>query len=213
VVVRDPRDVFMSFWNHYSQYTDAQVAALAAPGGGVAPMPRCPDDIHALWPRWIGEGWFPWQSEGWPHSGNLAHTASWWRFRHLPNIRLVHYADLLADLPGEIAGIARFLGIALTPDRLAAVAAAVRFDALRRDAAAAGPMPAERAAAVWHGGLDTFFFRGTNGRWRDVLGADELALCDAALARCLTPACAAYVTGGRAAWTQPAGVAGVGARA
>jgi aryl sulfotransferase len=207
VVVRDPRDVFMSFWNHYSQYTDAQIALLNGPGLEGPPMPRCPDDIHALWPRWIGEGWFPWESDGWPHSGNLCHTATWWRFRHLPNIRFVHYADLLADLPGEIAGVAAFLGIDLPPARRAEIAAAVTFDALRRDSANAGPMPADRAAAIWHDGLDTFFFKGTNDRWRDVLTPAELALCDQALARCVPPDCAAYLLGGRAAWTAPARVA------
>jgi aryl sulfotransferase len=207
VVVRDARDVFMSFWNHYSQYTDAQVAALNGPDLQGAPMPRCPDDIHALWPLWIGRGWFPWESDGWPHSGNLYHTASWWRFRHLPNIRFVHYADLLSDLPGEIGRIAAFLGIPLDPARRAAIAAAVSFDAIRRDPAAAAPMPAERAGQIWRNGLDTFFFMGTNGRWRDVLTPAELDLYEAATARCLPPDCAAYLEHGRAAWTEPARVA------
>jgi aryl sulfotransferase len=199
VVVRDPRDVFMSFWNHYSQYTDAQVAALSGPDVDGPPMPRCPDDIHALWPLWIGRGWFPWESDGWPHSGNLYHTASWWRFRHLPNVAFVHYADLLADLPGEVARVAGFLGIDLDPERRDAIADAVRFDALRRDAAAAAPMPDERADRIWRDGLGTFFFKGTNGRWRDVLTAEELALYEAAKARCLPPDCAAYLEAGRAA--------------
>ena len=203
VVVRDPRDVFMSFWNHYSQYTDEQVAAINGPGLEGAPMPRCPDDIHALWALWISRGWFPWESDGWPHSGNLYHTASWWRFRHLPNIRFVHYADLLADLPGELARIAGFLGIALDAERRTAIAAAVSFEAIREDAAAAAPMPEERARAIWRHGLDTFFFKGTNGRWRDVLTPAELRLYAAAKARCLTPDCAAYLEGGRAAWTSP----------
>lgn len=202
VVVRDPRDVFMSFWNHYSGYTAAQVARVNRPGLQAAPMPRCPPDIHALWPRWISEGWFPWQSEGWPHSGNLYHTASWWRFRHLPNICFVHYADLLADLPGEIARIAGFVGIPADAARCAEVAEAVTFHRLRRDPDA-GPLPAERMAAVWRDGLDTFFFRGTNGRWRDVLTPAELALYEAAKARCLAPDCAAYLEHGRAAWTEP----------
>ncbi|HVH04329.1 MAG TPA: sulfotransferase domain-containing protein [Amaricoccus sp.] len=202
VVVRDPRDVFMSFWNHYSGYTGAQVARVNGPGLQAAPMPPCPADIHALWPRWIGEGWFPWQSEGWPHSGNLYHTASWWRFRHLPNIRFVHYADLLADPPGEIARIADFVGIPADAARCAAIADAVSFDTLRRDPDA-GPLPAERMRAVWRDGLDTFFFRGTNGRWRDVLTPAELTLYEAAKTRCLAPDCAAYLEHGRAAWTEP----------
>ena len=57
VVVRDPRDVFMSFWNHYSSMTDAYLGGMGA--SGMTPMPRCPADIHALWPLWIGVGGSP----------------------------------------------------------------------------------------------------------------------------------------------------------
>jgi aryl sulfotransferase len=201
VVARDPRDVFMSFWNHYSQYTDDYYTLANGPGLEGDPLPRCPEDIHALWALWIGRGWFPWESEGWPHSGNLYHTASWWRFRHLPNILFVHFADLLADLPGEIARVADFLGIELDAARRAAIADAVTFAAMRSDAAAAAPMPEQRADWVWRRGLATFFHKGTNGRWRGVLTEAELAHYEAAKARCLTPECAAYLERGRAAWT------------
>lgn len=199
VVVRDPRDVFMSFWNHYSEMTDAYHARAIDAGLAGPPLPRCPADIHALWPLWIGRGWFPWESDGWPHSGNLYHAASWWRFRQLDNILFVHFADLLADLPAELDRIAGFLGIPLPAARRAAIAAAVSFDALRRDRAAAGPMPEDRAATVWRDGLGTFFFKGTNGRWRDVLTGPELELYEAAKARCLPPDCAAFLERGRAA--------------
>ena len=46
VVGRDTRDVFMSLWNHYRNYTDEMYAATSAgdPPGG--PLPRCPDDLR-----------------------------------------------------------------------------------------------------------------------------------------------------------------------
>ena len=207
IVVRDPRDVFMSFWNHYSQMTDAYFARANGPGLVGPPVPRCPEDIHDLWARWITEGWFPWESEGWPHSGNLYHTASWWRFRQLENVLFVHFADLLADLPAEIARVAGFLDVPLTEGRLVEAARALTFDAVRRDSAAAAPMPQESAEFVWKDGLGTFFFRGTNGRWRGVLTEDELALYALAKQRCLSPEAAAYLEGGRAAWAPPVAVA------
>jgi aryl sulfotransferase len=80
----------------------------------------------------------------------------------------------------------------------------VSFEAVRRDAVAAAPMPEEGARSVWKNGLDTFFFKGTNGRWRDVLTPHELAMYERAKARCLEPACAAWLEAGRAAWTAPA---------
>ena len=47
VVGRDPRDVFMSLWNHYSSYTDAAYAEFDdAPGPFGPAMPRCPDDVR-----------------------------------------------------------------------------------------------------------------------------------------------------------------------
>lgn len=203
VVTRDPRDVFMSFWNHYSEMTDAYFETINGPGLDGEPLPRCPKDIHELWALWITRGWFPWESEGWPHSGNLYHTMSWWRARDLPNVHFVHFADLLDDLPGEIARISAFLGTALSDARRREIAGAVSFKAIRRDPSAAAPMPEARAAAVWRQGLGTFFYKGTNGRWRDVLTASELALYEAAKARCLSPTCAAYLEAGRAAWTPP----------
>jgi len=37
-----------------------------------------------------------------------------------------------------------------------------------------------QAKMILRGGSDSFFYKGTNGRWRDVLGAEELRLYDAA---------------------------------
>jgi aryl sulfotransferase len=45
------------------------------------------------------------------------------------------------------------------------------------------------------GGADTFLYKGTNGRWRDVLTPEELAAYDAAVAKWLTPECAQWLTG------------------
>ncbi|MEZ4619859.1 MAG: sulfotransferase domain-containing protein [Caldilineaceae bacterium] len=200
VVGRDARDVFMSFWNHYANYTDATYARLNDPQGLVGdPLPRCPENIHELWQLWINRGWFAWESEGYPASGNMAHTQSWWNFRHLENILFIHFNDLLQDLPGEIRHIADYLAIALTDEELNTVAQAVSFAATKQNAATMAPMPAAAVQMTWKAGLDTFFFKGTNGRWRSVLTPAELAMCEAAKARVLTPDCARWLEEGRAA--------------
>ena len=46
---------------------------------------------------------------------------------------------------------------------------------------------------IWHGGADTFFFQGTNGRWRAVLSAEELAQYDEKATNMLTPECRAWL--------------------
>ncbi len=200
VCVRDARDVFMSLWNHMSLMSVAAVEAMNGSAARVGdPLPLIGKDIHAFWDGWINRGWFPWESEGYPHSGNMSHTQSWWNFRHLPNILFVHFADLLRDPNAEIAEVARFLGIGLTDAEAGDIAAATTFAALRGNTAKSGPMSEAGADFTWPEGLKTFFHKGTNGRWRDVLTAGELAMYEAAKARVLTPDCADYCERGRAA--------------
>ena len=85
-------------------------------------MPRCPEDIHEYWHTWITQGWFDWTSDGYPTAPTLHHAQTWWNFRHLDNILLVHYGDMLADLEGEVRRIADFLGIAISSEGIAEVA-------------------------------------------------------------------------------------------
>ena len=59
---------------------------------------------------------------------------------------------------------------------------------------------------IFEGGIDRFLFKGTNGRWRDVLTDDDLALYDKAAAT-LDPALRHWLEGGR-----HAGRAGLGRR-
>ncbi len=91
--------------------------------------------------------------------------------RNLPNVLLVHFADLEADMPGEIARIAEFLGIAVGPDRWPAVLEHCSFEYMKRNAARSAPL----GRIFWDGGAETFIHKGTNGRWREVLSAEESA--------------------------------------
>ncbi|MGL4235031.1 sulfotransferase domain-containing protein [Tabrizicola sp.] len=200
VCVRDARDVFMSLWNHLSQMSPAVIEMInASPARVGEPMPGVGADIHAFWAGWINRGWFPWETEGYPHSANMGHTQSWWNFRHLPNILFVHFADLLADPAAEVRRVAGHLGITLSDRAVAGIVEATTFTALRENGAKTGPMPVEGANQVWPEGLKTFFHKGTNGRWREVLTPEELEMYEAAKLRVLTPDCAAYTELGRKA--------------
>jgi aryl sulfotransferase len=53
-------------------------------------------------------------------------------------------------------------------------------------------------ARWFEGGSDRFFFKGTNGRWRDVLTAEDLALYETAVAR-LEPGLRRWLEAGRLA--------------
>ncbi len=96
---------------------------------------------------------------------------SWCAERARSNILLVHYANLKSDLAGEVRRIAAFLEIECTPDFLHRIAEAADFDAMRRDGARLLP----NTGMTFEGGAGRFLFRGTNVRWRDLLGPDELA--------------------------------------
>ena len=194
VVGRDPRDVFMSFWNHYSNYSDEFfVLANDMPDRVGPPLMRCPDGIRELWDMWINKGWFEWETEGYPHWSNLRHVQTWWNDRELTNILFVHYNDLLTDLSGEIRRIAVYLEIECAPDLLSAIAELVTFKSMKRDAEVLDP----NAKDFFNGGANTFINKGTNGRWRDILTADDIAMYDKAVARELTGDCHLWLEKGR----------------
>jgi aryl sulfotransferase len=203
VVGRDPRDVFMSLWNHHANYTQAGWELFISyfndtPGGVGQHRPTRPEDIHTFWREWIGQGWFAWESEGYPYWGNLHHTRTWWDYRHLPNILFVHYTDLSSNLAGEVKRIANFLGIPLAEERLPALMQALSLDNMREEQARVHSANPDRPS-IWKDGARTFFFKGTNGRWKEVLSAEELDMYEQKVSQVLTPDCRAWLEEGRVA--------------
>lgn len=200
VMGRDPRDVFMSFWNHYANYTDATYEGFNhIPGRVGPPLPRCPADLHVAWHNWLTRGWFEWESEGYPFWGNMHHTQTWWNYCHLANIHFVHYNDLLRELPNEIRRVADFLGISISDQAVATMLPDLSLEAMRRHGEYTLPAP----AFVWKEGPQTFFFKGTNGRWQGVLTDEQLAMYEEKAARVLTPECRAWLEQGRTVFEPP----------
>jgi aryl sulfotransferase len=198
MVGRDARDVFMSFWNHYRNFTPGAYDFInTLPDRVGPPLPVCPEDIHEVWRDWIGRGWFDWESEGYPFWGNLHHVQSWWNYRHLDNILFVHYNDLKADLSKQVKSIAAFLDIEVPEAALPGLLENLSLEAMRNEAARNQP----GMSRIWTEGARTFFFKGTNGRWREVLTPEEMALYDKKAAEALTPECRVWLEGGQAALT------------
>ncbi|MCC3256500.1 sulfotransferase domain-containing protein, partial [Xanthomonas campestris] len=142
---------------------DAQ-ARLHANGGKsgklrVVPPPSLPRDAYvAHWLEYDGAPFWPlWEN-----------VRSWWERGEDANVLLLHYADLLDDLPGQIRLIAAFLGIPISSDRWDAIVAHCRFDYMRQHAARYVP----QGAGLWREGGKAFFNQGQIGRWRKVLPAD-----------------------------------------
>ncbi len=185
-IARDTRDVFMSLWNHYKGMKDEMFLLLnMLPGRVGNELPHPPDDIHAFWQNWITRGSFEWENDGWPYWSHLANVLSWWNYRHLPNIQLFHYSDMLEDTEREIRRMAAFLEIDVPVHAWAGIVKAVSFTEMKRQ----GELYAPGGGQFWKGGAQTFLHKGTNDRWRDVLSNQELALYDAACERVLTVEC------------------------
>lgn len=194
MVGRDPRDVFMSLLNHWGGHTPEAYEMLnGAPGRVGDEFPRFDDDVHALWRQWITRGWFPWETDGYPYWSLLHHAKTWWEFRHLPNIELVHYSDLRADLEGEMRKLAAYLEIDVPDELWPRVVHACEFETVKANPEkVVDPM----YDVIFERGGDTFINKGTNGRWRDVLDEDELELYRQAMERTLPPDCARWLEQG-----------------
>ena len=192
-VTRDGRDVFMSLWNHHSKLTPEFNALMnAIPGRVGEELPLPPEDIHEFWRHWVGRSLFDNEVGGWPYWSHLSNVQSWWDFRHVPNIRLVHYNDLLADTETELRGIAQFLDIEVAESAWPGIVDAVSF----RQMKARGELYTPGGGMFWQGGVDTFMNKGTNGRWAGVLSDAELEQYEAACEQALTPDCREWLAHG-----------------
>ncbi len=184
-VARDGRDAFMSLCNHMEHFRDEVRESMNAEAPeGVPQLPAWDGDVHAFFARWLGEEtplFFP-------------HVATFWAKRARPNLLLVHYNDLKADLAGEMHRVADFIGADVPGACWQEVVARCTFERMREGEARIGAVD-----MLFKGGLKTFVFKGMNGRWRDVLTADEVAAYERHVAERLTPECAAWLQHGRRA--------------
>ena len=120
------------------------------------------------------------------------HNRTWWSIRHQPNVLLIHYNQLKADLPGSIRAIAAFLDINLPPDRLELITSHCIFAYMKANAASMAP----RGGASWQGGAQTFINKGQNGRWRDTLSPTDIAAYEDSALKELGPDCARWLSDG-----------------
>jgi aryl sulfotransferase len=201
-VARDTRDVFMSLFNHYHSHTDGAYEMFASddPEGG--PLPRCPDDPREFWRSWITRGAFRWEDDGWPYWSHHYHASSYWEHRNLPNLLIVHYNDLTADLGGEMRRVAHYLDIDVDERDWPDLVEAARFDAMKREAIADDDAGTSMAPHIWKEGAASFFYKGTSGRWRDVLTDEDLELYEVAVER-LDPELRAWLERGTAGAGSP----------
>jgi aryl sulfotransferase len=183
---RDGRDVLWSLYNHHATANDLWYAAMNDTPGRVGPPIERPDiDIRRYYRTWLSEDGHPF----WPFWENLA---SWWAVKDLPNVKLIHFNDLKADLPAEMAELAAFLDIDVPPDRWTAILEHCSFDYMKANADRVSPL----GGAIFAGGGASFINKGLNGRWRGVLSEAESTAYKEMAKEKLGRECAAWLNHG-----------------
>ncbi|MBA2920058.1 sulfotransferase domain-containing protein [Sphingomonas sp. MAH-20] len=158
-IVRDGRDVAWSLHNHLYYGTDEFYRLINDTPGRVGPaLERPPADIRRFFLDWL-------ERDGYPLWSFWENIRTWWNIRHLPNVMLLHFADLKADPAGKIRELAEFLDIAVADDAWPRILEHCSFDYMKRNADKSAPL----GGMLWEGGAGRFINKGTNGRWRDVL--------------------------------------------
>ena len=188
-VGRDGRDVLFSFYNHHCQANDLWYQVLNDTPGRVGPPIDRPDpDIRRYFRTWL-------ERDGYPIWSFWENVASWWAARDLPNVMLVHFNALKADLPGEMRRIAAFLDVEVPAAKWPAILDHCSFDFMKAHADQVAPL----GGVIFEGGGKSFINKGVNGRWRDVLSAEESAAYERMALEKLGPDCARWLETGEGA--------------
>lgn len=177
---RDARDVAWSLHHHTRGITPTVRTIEAAQG---MQFPEADPDIRRHYHDFLDGRAQPWPF--WPH------VQSWWNIRNLPNVLLLHFAALTADMPAGIRRIAAFLEIAIDEQRFDRIVANCSLEHMRK-IAENDPL----LNFAFQKGAKTFFNKGTSGRWKDVLSVEEIAKCDTIAAMHLTRDCAHWLKTG-----------------
>ncbi|WP_040492696.1 sulfotransferase domain-containing protein [Ilumatobacter nonamiensis] len=167
VVARHPLDAAVSLYHQSNNLDRERIARLTG-----NPSPATPRHLPPL-SEWLLD-WTESDVEAADDldsfNGVFHHLTDAWNRKDDPNVVLVHYADLLHDLPGEMRRLAIELGIEITDVSIDALARAATLDAMRSHADEVAPDPAGVL-------LDRsrFFRTGGSGAGTDALSPAGLA--------------------------------------
>jgi aryl sulfotransferase len=163
VVARHPLDAAISYYHQRGN-----IAMIHAGRGGGPPAASSPPEPPHDWLLgWIEDDALP-QVRRHSLAGVLWHLSDAWSRRNEPNVTLVHYEDLSADLEGEMRGLAGRLGITVPEAVWPGLVKAATFDQMRAGANQITPLKRMKDPSA-------FFRKGTSGSGRSLLSGAELA--------------------------------------
>jgi hypothetical protein len=110
----------------------------------------------------------------------MRHLGSFWAVRDRPNVVLLRYEDLLADLEGEMRYLSRCLGIEVPETAWRQLVEAATFEQMKASAAEIAP---ETDLGFWKQ-TASFFHHGTSQQWRRILADADLPRYVSKVHRC-----------------------------
>lgn len=136
VVARHPLDAAVSLYHQGDNLDRERLAELTG-----APLPASParrPSLEAWLSAWIGRVADPVEQLD-SLDGVMHHLGDAWARRDAPNVVLVHFDDLRADLEGEMRRLAHRLQLAQPEAVMAELVAAASFEAMRERAVELAP--------------------------------------------------------------------------
>ncbi|RRR97561.1 sulfotransferase domain-containing protein [Glycomyces terrestris] len=169
VAARHPLDAAVSLYHQGNNLDHDRIRALVG-----APRPEPGSKPKPPWPlaQWLA-GWI--RREAGPRDdldalpGVMHHLGDAWNRRDQPNLLLVHYADLAADLEREMRRIADWLEIEVDPERWPELVKAATFADMKSKADRFAPDPSGVMKS-----REAFFRRGGSGAAAEVLSEADL---------------------------------------
>ena len=171
-VGRDPRDVALSWDNHlasmdFGNFLTARIAAVGADDLDPSMLPEVPVELVDRFWAWIEAD----ANDDIAGLGNLVHHLdTFWSRRDEPNVHLFHYADMEADLPGQLRRLADVLDVTIPDDLWDELVRAASFEQMKARADVLAP---DTTHKIWQDNA-RFFHSGGSGRWREVMSDDDL---------------------------------------
>lgn len=154
-IVRDPRDVAVSFAHHSGDEINKVIRNMGNAHAKLAPQR---DRLSDQLPQILGD----WSS----------HVAGWLAAPGARPALLVRYEDMQADAARELRRVADYVGWPVTADAIASAVQNTRFERLRAAEDRQGFRERSPLAA-------RFFRQGRAGGWRSVLTAPQAASIEA----------------------------------
>ncbi len=171
VVARHPLDAAVSLYHQQLNIDRVRWAELT---GNVAPDPDVPcASLHDSLLAWMEMDLDPREHLD-VLPGVAWHLADAWSRRGAPNVVLVHYDDLQADLEGSMRALADRLGCSVDPGAWPELVDAASFASMRARAEHAVP---DRQGVIRD--RRRFFRRGASGARFDALDSGEIARYEA----------------------------------